>query len=274
MRHYKLFIDETGHPHKNHHSTHFALVGIIIEDHKQEVLKTNADLIKFKYWDRTNVVFHSEEIGKKVGDYTIFAQDINSAKKFEKQLLHFLNTCPIHVVAAVVDKKKAYRVGWKEETIVTKAGESLVMDFLAFLYGQGDAQGRIVYETSGSTRDNLYLKAFHRYLDPGWEQKHPEYMNVREHITSITFASKLNHDTEMQIADIFSYAATCHNKLINKLVTFDSGSYEKKLLDALNKKKLSVPVGITDKKKKKYYSQINGLAFYPSNMSRKKKKTA
>lgn len=274
MKHYKLFIDETGHPHQNHRSTHFALVGIIIEDSKQQELKIKADQLRFKYWDKTNVVFHSEEFGKRVGDYAIFADDAQLARQFEKQLLHFLNACPIWVVSAVVDKRKAYNIGWKEETIITKTAESLVTDFLAFLYGQGDAQGRIVYETSGSTRDNLYLKAFHRYLDPGWEQKHPDYQAVREYITSITFANKLNHDTEMQLADMFSYAATCRNKQLNEVASYAKKSYEQRFINILEKKKLAMPPSITNATKKKYYSQIVGLATFPKTTQSKTSKHA
>lgn len=278
MKQYKLFIDETGHPHKNHHSTHFALVGIVIENGHQQELQVKADQLRFKYWNKTNVVFHSEDIGRRAGEYSMFSKDEALAKQFEKQLLNFLYSCPIHVTAAIVDKASAYSVGWKEETIITNASESLVMDLLAFLYGQGSAQGRIVYETSGSIRDSLYLKAFHRYLDPGWEQKHADYSKVREHITSITFASKLNHDTEMQLADLFSYAAICKHLQMKGIKTFPPDSYEQKLITVLDKKLLATPPNVANRLKKKYYSHINGLVIHPPKKPvtkrSQKKKTA
>lgn len=270
MKQYKLFIDESGHPHRNHASSHFTLVGIIIADGSQQELKIKADQIRFKYWDKTNVVFHSEEIGRRVGDYALFGSKPDLAKKFEKQLFQFLGTAPIYIVASVVDKNHAYKIGWKEETIISRASESLVLDFLAFLYGQG-ATGKVVYETSGSTRDSLYLKAFHRYLDPNWESKYPDYANVREHLTSITFASKLNHDTEMQLADLFSYAAVCTYRTKNKIAKYGQDSYEQKLINTLQKKLLKTPAGIINKSKQKYYSQINGFSSYPVKKAKKKR---
>ena len=87
MKHYKLFIDESGHSHQNHPSKYFVLVGCIVEDAKQDVLKIKADQLKYKYWNKTDIVFHSEEIGKRVGAFKQFAGNSQLAKQFEKQLL-------------------------------------------------------------------------------------------------------------------------------------------------------------------------------------------
>lgn len=273
MKHFKLFIDESGHPHANHPSQYFVLVGCIIEDVRQEALKLHADQIKFKYWDKTDIVFHSEEIGKKVGDFKQFAVDAVLAERFEGQLLQYLGAAPILVAAAVVNKTDAFAQGWKEETIIRKASESLVLDFLAFLYGNdGGSRGRVVYESSGFQRDAQYLKAFNRYLDPSWEKLHPEFSAVREHLTSITFANKLNHDMEMQLADLFSYATICKFQRDNKIRKFARGSYEEKLILILEKKTLRMPTGIRDVLKKKYYSKIQGVGYFPH--AAKKKRTA
>lgn len=272
MKHFKLFIDESGHPHKNHSSRYFVLVGCIIEDTKQNAIKLHADQIKFKYWDRTNVVFHSEEIGKRVGDFKQFESNVTLAKQFEKQLLQYLNTAPVLLTATVVDKSSAYARGWKENTIVRKASESLILDFLAFLYGNdGGSRGRVVYESSGFQRDAQYLQAFNRYLGQSWENRYPEYAKVREHLTSITFANKLNHDIEMQLADLFSYATVCKFQRDNDIKIFDKGSYEDKLISALEKKTIKTPTGITNALKKKYYSKIRGISFFPENQNKKKR---
>lgn len=275
LKQYKVFIDETGHPHHNHRSTHFALVGIVIDDNRQQELKIKTDQLRFKYWDRTNIVLHSEEMGHKVGDFKQFADDPVSGKKFENQLLDLLYASPIKITAVVVDKSYAYRVGWKEETIVSKASEALILDFMSFLYAQ-DAHGRIIYETSNAPRDGIYLSAYHRYLDPQWTKKHPEFSDVRERLTSLTFANKLNHDTEMQLADIFSYAAICKHKQLSGH-TYSTGSYESKVIKLLNKKLLSIPSGVSQPNKLKYYKQVQGLSLLPIPKPTKKttkKKTA
>lgn len=246
------------------------LVGCIIDEEKQVSLKTLSDQIKYKYWDKTNIVFHSEEMGKHVGDYAQFASDPVLAAKFEKQLLQFINSAPLVVCSAIVDKQLAYKVGWTEETIVRKAADSLVEDFLAFLYGNDKSHGRIVIESSGVQRDAFYLQSFNRYLDPNWERKNPLFSKVRQHLTSITFANKLNHDTEMQLADLLSYAVICKFMRDKKLRTFGADSYETKLIAVLERKTLSMADGVTREPKKSYYSKIKGVGYYPK--ARKKGK--
>lgn len=260
---YKLFIDESGHPHKNDHSKHFVLVGIIIQDGHQEALKIKADQLRFKYWDRTNVVLHSEEIGKRRGEFAIFKNNPLLGDKFERQFLQLLSTAPIFVTASVVDKARAFRVGWREDTILNRSNEAVLLDYLAFLYAQDRAHGRIVYESSTAQRDSLYLSAFYRLASPNWQRVNPDFSGVREILTSVTFANKLNDDTEIQLADIFSYAAICKYHQDNQLVKFEKNSYESKLITIFEKKLLTKPASMTNPVKKKYYQKVAGITSLP-----------
>lgn len=275
---YKLFIDESGHPHRNDRSKHFVLVGIIIQDGHQEALKIKADQLRFKYWDRTDVVLHSEEIGKRKGEFAIFQDQPQLGAKFERQFLHFLGTAPVHVTTSVVDKERAYRVGWKEETIVNKANDAILLDYLAFLYAQDRAHGRVAYETSTSKRDALYLNTFYRLASPNWQRANPDFQGVRGVLTSVTFANKLNDDIEIQLADIFSYAAICKYHKDNGSKTYTPGSYEAKLIKILEKKLLVRPANMTNPVKRKYYQKVNGVTVLPPyeklpSKKAKKKKT-
>lgn len=272
---YKLFIDETGHPHRNDRSKHFVLVGIIIQDGHQEALKIKADQLRFKYWDRTNVVLHSEEIGKRKGEFAIFQNEPQLGAKFEKQFLYFLSTAPVLVTTSVVEKARAFQVGWKEDTIVNKANDAILLDYLAFLYAQDRAHGRVVYETSTSRRDSLYLNTFYKLASPNWQRVNPDFQGVREVLTSVTFANKLNDDIEIQLADIFSYAAICKYHQDNRTKTFAANSYEAKLVKILEKKLLVKPAAMTNPTKKKYFQKVNGTTALPPYQKRqnKKKKT-
>ena len=272
---YKLFIDETGHPHQNDRSKHFVIVGIIIQDGHQEALKIKADQLRFKYWDRTNIVLHSEEIGKRKGEFAIFQNQPQLGAKFERQFLQFLSTVPILVTTGVVDKVRAYRVGWKEETIINKTNSAVLLDYLAFLYAQDRAHGRVVYEASTSRRDSLYLNAFYTLASPNWQRVNPDFQGVREVLTSVTFANKLNDDIEIQLADIFSYAAICKYHRDNGTKIFATNSYEAKLIKILEKKLLVKPVSMTNPTKKKYYRKVQGTTILPpyNKKQTKKKKT-
>src|SRR3989338_2148395 len=77
-------------------------------------LKIFSDQIKFKYWGRTDVVFHSREIGRKEGDFTIF-KDQRIFNEFLHDLENLLSSPRFKMFFIVVDKTKARQVGWDEK---------------------------------------------------------------------------------------------------------------------------------------------------------------
>ena len=141
-------------------------------------------------------------------------------------------------------------------------------DFLAFIYGNGRSHGRIVFESSGVQRDAYYLQAFNRYLDPNWEKKNALFSSVRQRLTSITFANKLNHDTEMQLADMLSYAVTCKFLKDRRIKDYPTTSYEYKLIKVLERKTLSIAASDIKEPKRTYYSKIKGVGYYPQQGSK------
>jgi hypothetical protein len=70
---YKLFIDESGTANpKDSKSEVYILSGCSVNKTECSNIKTWADQIKFKYWGRTDIVFHSREISRREGDFSIF----------------------------------------------------------------------------------------------------------------------------------------------------------------------------------------------------------
>ena len=79
---YRLFIDESGKSTlKNIENIrpHFSLAGVIVHENTKEALKNRADQIKFKYWGRTDIIFHAQDLRRLTGDFAIFKQ---TASKF------------------------------------------------------------------------------------------------------------------------------------------------------------------------------------------------
>ena len=249
MKQYKLFIDESGKPHPNHPSKYFIQIGCLVENSRQNELKILLDQIKFKYWGNTAVVFHSEAIGKGVGQFTIL-KNPEIRKKFEKDLFKFLNAAPFQLIVRLSDKHTM--IGWKPETILSRSTEGVFTDFIALLFARGDSRGRIVFEASSFDQDKVYLQSFTKFLYPSWESKNPEFSNVREKLTSVTFATKLNHDSEIQLADLFAYAAIC------KLKKSSLQGYEKLLVEIFDRKLVKAPPNVSDANKKKYYEKLKG----------------
>ncbi|MEK7516987.1 MAG: DUF3800 domain-containing protein [Patescibacteria group bacterium] len=85
MRNLCLFIDESGIANpKVTNSEVYILAGCMVDDYAREKLKIEADQIKFKYWTKTNIVFHSKEIGRKEGDFKIFKMHPETGQKKKK----------------------------------------------------------------------------------------------------------------------------------------------------------------------------------------------
>jgi hypothetical protein len=84
-----LFIDELGTASFNEaYSKHYIVTGCFVNEFNRNELKIRADQIKFKYWGRTNIVFRSRDIGRKIGDFKIF-QEEKLFKNFRKICLNF-----------------------------------------------------------------------------------------------------------------------------------------------------------------------------------------
>ena len=88
MIHYSLFIDELGEsfPKRYRKSPFFILSGCSINQDNRSKLSSHLDQIKFKYWDRTNIVFRSYEIGRKEKDYTIFKNNPSLFNQFARNI--------------------------------------------------------------------------------------------------------------------------------------------------------------------------------------------
>lgn len=268
MNKYKLYIDETGREHKQHQSEYYILMGCIIDAAKQLELEQRANQIKYRYFKKTSVVFHSREIARNDGEFAVFNGNPAAKQEFYDDLLRMLSSAPIRVTCCVVDKAAVYglKKPWKTVTIIEKTLDTIVLDYLNYIYAKKPSRGVIVFEASGYEKDSEYLKSFNKVLTPAWAASRPEFANVRERLTSVTFATKLNHDIESQIADLLCYGALCKYKQKHKLAKYDKTSYEHKITDILNFKLLTP----SPTAKGKYLSSLVGFCEIPA----KKKRTA
>src|SRR3989339_633524 len=119
MNQYRLFIDELGIASpKATESKIYALTGIMVRNDLRNDLKIKADQIKYKYWNKTNVVFHLREIGKNLGDFFIFNKNVS--------YLYFLKI--------IIKKKELKKKNWNDIKIFKETIRLLYYNYLAFLF--------------------------------------------------------------------------------------------------------------------------------------------
>lgn len=243
---FKLYLDENGVSNLNHHDKNFTLCGVIVKKYQSDEMRIVADQIKFKYWNRTDIIFHSQEMHAKTGDFSIL-NDPNVRKNFHRDIINFLNMPFYRCIVVSVDKEKAKTQGWDSGKILDEANDKVIEMFLKFLVRQKTAsRGRIVLESS-STQDIAFYKRYAYYLSHGYPLLGLSHDDIKETLTSISFVSKRNHDIEAQIADLLAYPATQKFLQQEGIASIVAGSQLEKMCNTMSSKIAELGPNTTNK---------------------------
>jgi Protein of unknown function (DUF3800) len=264
MKRFTLFIDESGTPDtKTRLPGYYILCGCVIAEDRREELKNFADQIKFKYWGRTDIVFHSREISRNAGDFSIFQANPELKKSFYTDLLAFIDKAPVIVFPVIVDKTAAVKLGWDEARITKEPARRLILNFIHLLLTQKDVNGSIIVESSSFEKDKFYLETFGYFISPDVKELKVSYKHMQKVLTSLSYVTKNNHDIEEQITDLFAYAAYC------KFMVEYSGKgvvlnpYETQVIALLDKKMFDKPHRASSSKME-YFSKIDTFCVLPA----------
>ena len=258
MKNINLFIDELGSASpKSIVSNIYLLSGIMISRESQEDLKIKANQIKFKYFDNTDIVFHSRDIGRKQGEF-IKLQDTGINNNFQKDIIKFLNTGSFRLFSILIDKQKIPK-NWSEITIYKKTSDVIIKNFILALLAQKNCHGRLIVESATSEKDFYYHKAANYYLSNGFTGLGINYLDVQNVLTEISFVTKKNNDIEEQVADLLAYGLKLKYQNSKKQ---NLGWYEENLIKVIENKLFTVNP-YTGQKKKRFYSQIQSYKVLP-----------
>ena len=252
MKTYLLYVDESGTSSpKFRPDFPYILTGVVIEQSKQDELKQIFDDLKMKYWRKTNVVLHSEDIGKNINECQIFRNNSTLKNAFIEDLMAAIEGAPVLCFHAIVEKSKLPPT-WVETTVVKRTGQSVFFNFLTYLLTRpSGSRGKLIIEASSVFKDSEYLKAFTYFLSPGCkliDADFPSFDEIKKRLTQISFVTKLNHDTETQIADILGYGAYCKYQQMNG-ASFSENSYKGKICKVIDKKQFTLPQNASESKK-------------------------
>ncbi|NTU66932.1 MAG: DUF3800 domain-containing protein [Candidatus Moranbacteria bacterium] len=257
---YKLFIDELGTASPKHlDSELYILSGCSVDDSERSKIKTWSDQIKFKYWGRTDVVFHSREIWRRENDFSLL-KDKKIRGEFLDDLEKFLLCSKFKLFFVVVDKNIAKKKAWNDVKIYNETCRWLIRNFLLVLL-TNDSKGKIIVESATGEKDFYFHKALSYYLSGGIPEINVSHEKVKEVLTAISFVTKNNHDIEEQIADLFAYIAKC-KYFQKRKKKFESGDYEERMLKLINKKLFKIPKD-AKKSKMKFFEEVKPFLILP-----------
>lgn len=256
MSDYSIFIDESGmsNPRTWKESPYFSLAGLMIGNSSRHKFKEDLEVIKQKYFKNKNFILHGAEIIrdlKSKNQVQAFSIDLKKFLKSHNFFLFFVNT----------NKEKAFNKGWASATVLTRSYKLIIANLIKFLIAK-DYKGSICSEASYVEQDIYLYKSFFHYLSNGIERLSITSDDVKRHLTSISFVTKLNNDPEEQIIDLYGVCGKTHAQVLSKkvdpsnlnpLIQILYGSMQEKLFIDKSKKP----------QKTKYFSQINSFIQIP-----------
>ena len=253
-----FFIDELGSAERNEkHSKHYILSGCMVNEFSRNWLKIRSDQIKFKYWGKTDIVFHSREIGRKTGEFIIL-KDKKIYEDFKKDLFTFLSLGTYQLFVVVLNKENSLKLNWTTDKNYEETANILIKNFILSLLAT-KSKGRLVIESATSKRDFIFHKVMSNFLSVGIPSLNIKVEDIQNVLTEVSFVTKKNFDIEEQVADILVYGAKL--KLSGKKIE-SMNDYEKNILKIMNQKLFKMHPE-TGEKKKKYYSFMNSFEILP-----------
>jgi hypothetical protein len=168
-------------------------------------------------------------------------------------LFKLLKAGGLTVFINITELAEARRRNWTTSTVLKRSSDHVVASFTRYLLGCG-GKGKITIESATDMQNGFFLKAFAHYLAPNAIPA-VNFRDVQKALTSLSFVTKNNHDTEEQIADLFAYAARCKYEKEEKGVVFASSSYEEKIMRILEGRLFAAPANASPAKAA-LYSEI------------------
>ena len=169
-----LSIDESGKASYKHSSKLFVLSAVLIDENFKPSLDKKIRKLKKKYLKNEDTVFHSRDMSRKKGPFSIFRNQ-SVETKFWSELVSILNDPKISLLFIVTNKQKAKKLGWQPKTILQRSYLRLLELFLVQLT-KDQSRGKIVAE-SDPYQDNRIEQVKIRLIKRKLEnQINPSYL--------------------------------------------------------------------------------------------------
>ncbi len=196
---YKLLsIDESGKAAYTHPSDLFILSGVIIPERYKARLDLLMRKLKKKYFDDENIIFHSRDMSRKKGPFSIL-RDSKKEMSFWSEFISIANNPEINLLFVIANKKNASNKNWQQSTILKRSYLKILNEFASRHLTDGN-KGKILTE-SEPTQDKYLIEAHNSIQGTGTEDKSISAGEYRTRLTCVSLVNKANLDADVQMAD-------------------------------------------------------------------------
>lgn len=115
-----LSLDESGKASYKHPSELFILSGVIIPGKFRLRLDNKIKKIKKKFFDNEEVVFHSRDMFRKEGVFSLF-ENPKIEMRFWSEFVSIVNNQEISFLFVITEKNKAKKKNWQSKTILKRS---------------------------------------------------------------------------------------------------------------------------------------------------------
>lgn len=263
---FSLYVDESGEstPARYRKSPYFLITGCVVNQSKIIKISTKLDHIKFKYWNTTNIVFHSYSIIRKEKDFAIFKNNLSLFKQFTNDLKDFFYDCPINILGVIVNQKKAFSENWKQQTVIKRTYGALFENYIRVLAAK-NITGKFIQEASIPIQDIEIYQKFFQYQAHGVKENKIDHNEVKARLTSLSFVTKKNMDSLMQLADLLGAGLRLDYQVNNTSLKVSSlNKYQQMIREQAKNKLYQLPEDVKMKKPKQIkYKNFQGLTNLP-----------
>ncbi len=258
MDKYTIFIDESGTANIGNPKTspYFTVCGFVSNQKTSAKLKESLSNLKLKYFNNKSYILHNTEIRRDLKYRKM------SISNFAKDLKLLLKQHNFFLLFVIVDKSKALEWSWKTQTVYKKAYKEIIGNLVKFLIAK-DVVGSICSEASSIQQDLFIYQAFVHYTANGIDELLIPYKDVKKHLTSLSFVTKLNNDAEEQIADLFGSIGRTYIELQNGKRSIDTLDPIEQVLVASLKKNIFNGLKAKTERKRQLYGSINSIVVLP-----------
>lgn len=205
MASYKLLsIDESGKASYEHSSELFVLSGVVMPEKLKAKLDLQMRNLKKKYFGDEEIVFHSRDMARKKGVFSVFS-DSKVEANFWSAFVSLVNNPEISLIFVITDKSKAKTLRWHPKTILKRSYLKILEDFVKQVMISGN-KGKIITESDPS-QDLYLINAHNRMFSIGTGDGIIAPQDYRNCVTSLSLVSKSNLDPDVQIADALAAIA-------------------------------------------------------------------
>lgn len=259
METYKIYLDETGmaDPKTWDKAPFFTICGFVMHQKNRKDFAEDIENLKLRYFGKKAYILRGADIKRDLKRLK------RSQQNFSKDLYSILIRYHFFLLYVVVDKEKAFKKSWDSTHIYKRSYRIILSNLTKFLIAK-KYKGEVIAEASKPEQDIHIYKALFHLIANGIQRLTILHNEVKQHLTCLSFVTKLNNDPEEQMADLFGECGKLQMLLDNNLLLeSDLDPLDKVLMKIFRQRIFKKHANIKQKRKLELYNNINPFKIIP-----------